>query len=139
MPLRDEFVSGAEFGRFRADFQAFQNRLEERLDHGFVGMNNRLDALNGRTRNSEQNIAVIERRLGAIEAEDSYIEKTVEDIKSHGCAQLEKHEAVVETLGWSSRKKVAAAGGLVGLGALIWPALQQIAQAVHAVAERLPR
>jgi hypothetical protein len=29
-------------------------------------------------------------------------------------------------------------GGLVGTGALIWPALTEIAKAVHALLERIP-
>ena len=138
MPLREEFVTGAEFGRFRADFQAFQNRLEERLDHGFGGMNTRLDALNGRTRGAEQNIAVIGRRLEAIESEDRAIEATVGQIQLHGCAQLAQHEAAVETLGWSKQKKAAAAGGLVGLGALMWPAIQQLIDIIHTLVDRTP-
>jgi hypothetical protein len=34
---------------------------------------------------------------------------------------------------WSGRRKAAVVGGLVGTGALIWPALTEIAKAVQQV------
>lgn len=38
------------------------DRLYERMDRGFEQLNDRLDELNGRTRTSEQKIAVLEDR-----------------------------------------------------------------------------
>jgi len=38
------------------------DRLYERMDRGFTDLNERLDALNGRTRVAEQKIAVLEDR-----------------------------------------------------------------------------
>ena len=134
-----DFVTGPEFGRFRADFQAFQDRIEQRIEHGFTGINARLDLLNGRTRSAEQTIAVVERRLMAIESEDGAIEATIEQIQQHGCGKLGTHEMVLRELGWTPQKKAAVAGGLVTTGALMWPAIQKIAEAVHAVIDRMPR
>ncbi len=95
---------------------------------------------NGKTAANGQAIAIIQRELDAIRSEDLAIEATVEDIKAHGCHQLENHQQVLmTTLGWSPKKKAGVAAGLLTTGALAWPAIQQIAEAVHAAIERWPQ
>jgi hypothetical protein len=134
-----QFVSSEEFAHFRDDIKEMRRALEKQIEVGFGGINARLDSLNGRTRSAEQTIAVVERRLQAIESDDRSIEAVVTDIKTHGCAQLETHETVLRELGWSPRRKAVVAGGLMGAGAMFWPAIQKIAEAVHAFVERMPR
>jgi hypothetical protein len=102
-------VSAGEFGRWRSDFQAFQARLDERLDAGFGGMNDRLDDLNGRTRKNSEAISVLDERVNSI--------------RVSGCAQLSAHRAVMDEVPLAVRKTwrdwhpAAKAGAGVGVGA----------------------
>lgn len=46
----------------RDEFRDFRDELTKRLDQGFGDLNDRLDALNGRTRSNEMAIAVLRAR-----------------------------------------------------------------------------
>lgn len=145
MPANPEFVTAAEFSRWMQMESDFRTRLEHRLElnaqevrSGLGKIEGHLAEINGRTRKNTDAIAVMEREVSAIKQEDLAIERVVDDIKSQGCAQFAQHEAVLTSLGWTPKKKVAVAGGLVGTGVLIWPAIQQIAAAVHAAIEKFP-
>lgn len=80
----EDSVSGAEFGRWRADFQAYQTRLDTRLDKGFGDLNERLDTLNGRTRSLESGVAVLGSRVTKVE--------------TSGCGQLLQHQQVISAM-----------------------------------------
>jgi hypothetical protein len=140
-----DYVSNAEFGRYVADETAYRGRVAQQLEvqYGHItaelgDIKNMVREANGKTNANGMAIAVMQRDLEAIKSEDNAIERTVEDIRTKGCAQLESHQQVLTQLGWSPQKKAAVAGGLVGTGAIIWPALQEIAKLVHAVIERTP-
>lgn len=91
--MADDFVTTGEFGRFREDFRAFQDRLEERLTVGFGGINDRLDKLNGRVRKNEESLT---------------------SIHSGGCARaVEFHKAD----SWWTPKKAAGVG--IGSGGVV--------------------
>lgn len=106
--MDQEFVTAGEFGRWRQDFQAFQARLDDRLESGFGGLNTRLDDLNGRTRKQAEAIVALDVR--------------VSEIASHGCGQLEAHraamDAVAETRGGSRRPYVIGGGIVAGIAAV---------------------
>lgn len=145
MPTSPDYVTGSEFARWMDEESKFRERLERRMHDnaqavqaGLGKIETHLADINGRTRKNSECIAVIEREIDAIKSEDKAIERTVEQIRNHGCGKLEAHEIVLQTIGWTPQKKVAVAGGLVGAGALVWPALQKIAEAVHAAIERWP-
>ena len=105
--MGDDNVTGAEFGRWRSDFAAFQDRLESRLSMGFGQINARLDELNGRTRKNSEGLGVLDARVSSIQEQ--------------GCAQIHAHrELVTEASALAapapSRKRDAAmAGGGAGL------------------------
>lgn len=121
--MGDDMITGAEFGRFRVDFSAWQDRLETRLSEGFAGVHNRLDELNGRTRKNTENLMVLDAKVARLEP----IETHVMEIQSKGCAQFEAHRALMspaeiaeeERPKWPRRRQVAAGGGLVGAGVLL--------------------
>lgn len=132
----DDVVTGAEFGRWRSDFQAFQTRLDSQLLDGFRGVHSRLDELNGRTRHNSEAIIVASARLDRIEDEDNKIEEVVRSIKDDGCSQLANHAQILKATGGVpaesilpfnlTSRKVAVGGGLVGLGTILWPILREI-------------
>jgi hypothetical protein len=118
-----DYITGAEFGRWRTDFVAFRAELHTQLHDGFAQMNARLDAINGRGRANSEQIAVIETELERLQD----IGTDVATIKEKGCAQLANHGAIVKTLqdggesvGWPRKKKVAVGGGLIAGGAGLW-------------------
>jgi hypothetical protein len=138
-----QYVTGDEFTRF-------SDQLSRTLadHHGAIqGSLNRIDShlegINGRTRLNSEKISVLEREVEALESVDLSISEKVDDLSKQGCAQYATHTKLLEQLvglpAWTPQKKAAVAGGLVGTGALIWPALQQIAAAAHALLERLPK
>jgi len=139
----NDYITSSEFTRFT-------DQLSRRLDdhHGAIqGSLNRIDShlegINGRTRLNSEAIKVLEREVEALESVDLSISEQVESLSKQGCAQYSAHTKLLEQLvgmpAWTAQKKAAVAGGLVGTGALIWPALQQIAAAAHALLERLPK
>lgn len=135
MPHRNEFVHSDEFTRWVSEEANFRLRLETRLEamHKFVGselseIKGIVKESNGRTHANSEAIAIMRRDLDALISEDQEIEKTVHSIQEQGCNQLSQHEQILTNLGWSAQKKAAVAGGLVGTGALMWPALQKLAE-----------
>lgn len=118
--METEYITGAEFGRWRVDFQAFQDRLEDRLAEGFHGVHSRLDELNGRTRKNSESIVVLT--------------KDVELLQTKGCAQLQAHRGLLDVLPetglsstpWARRRQLIIGGGLVTGGALIIPVIREV-------------
>lgn len=123
--MPDEFVTSGEFGRWRADFQAFQERLDERLDTGFSGLNHRLDDLNGRTRKNSEAIVALDSR--------------VENIRQSGCSQVRSHRSTLDkldaggTANWHKDKRVWFGGAG---GASLIMALYEVAKAVQSFASK---
>lgn len=150
MPQRSDnpdFVSGREFSDWMREQSDFRTRLEQRINaqHGEVvdtlhRIEDKVGETNGRVRNAEGEIQSIKSRLASIEADDEKIEQTVESIRDEGCSQYAAHVAILQNNveSWSSKKKLAAAGGFISLGALIWPAVQELAAALHALLDKLP-
>ncbi len=144
LPPRD-CVSNAEFNRYVADETAYRGRVAQQLEVQYAHISAELSDIknmvreaNGKTNANGLAIALIQRDLETIKDEDGTIEQVVEDIKAHGCNQLTNHQEVLSTLGWTPKKKAAVGAGLVGTGALIWPAIQEIVQFAHSLLERTP-
>jgi hypothetical protein len=140
--MERDCITAAEFTRWMQQESEFRSRLEHRLEvnaaavqTGLGVIQAHLAEINGRTRKNSEAIAVLERELQAMESEERHIEAVVDEIKAKGCAQLVAHREVVETLGWPAKKKAVVAGTLLTGGALAWPALQEIAGAIHAGVE----
>jgi hypothetical protein len=136
--MRDaDMVTGAEFGRWRSDFAAFQERLETRLNEGFGGLNGRLDELNGRTRKNTEELVAVDTRLDQLEP----IGTRVQAIQERGCAQLATHRQLLATdagegltltpARWTKKKQALVGGGLVASGAALLPLLQEILRLFH--------
>jgi hypothetical protein len=92
--MSDDFITGAEFGRWRLDHQAFQARLDSRLDAGFDGINERLDTLNGRTRKNSEDIVALDQK--------------VLHVATRGCAKYGEHKDAIEAI---VAKEVVTSGG----------------------------
>ena len=107
--MSDDFITGGEFGRFRADHSAWRIEIGKQITDGFAGVHSRLDAMNGRGRETAAKVEIVE--------------ADVERLMVHGCGQYEKHRAILEggtVEGGVSKKRqaVTAAGagaGVVGL------------------------
>lgn len=125
-------ITSREFTREMGNVHASLSRIE---DH--------LEKLNSKTATNTEDVRVLQRDVQALVSEDLAIDAKVTKLARDGCANYETHTRMLEQLGgitvWPTQKKAAVIGGLVGTGALIWPALQQIAAAVHALLERLPQ
>lgn len=135
-----EYITAAEFARWRTDFVAFRAELNAQLRDGFTGTHDRLDEINGRTRKNSEGIVELTTRLDRIDEDDGAIRQTVTAIQSQGCAQLKHHGAMIQTLqnggedvptAWPRRKQVIVGGGLVAGGAALWPVLTQILNGIH--------
>jgi hypothetical protein len=145
MPTPHDYVTNAEFSRYVVEENAYRGRVAQLIEQQYAHISRELGEIkgmvreaNGKTAANGQAIAIIQRELDAIRSEDLAIEETVEDIKAHGCHQFANHQQVLTTLGWSPKKKAGVAAGLITTGALAWPAIQQIAETVHAAIERWP-
>ena len=127
--MGEDFITGGEFGRFRADHSAWRIEITKQIADGFYGVNQRLDAMNGRGR--------------ATAAKVDMVEAEVSRLSEHGCAQYDKHRETLETMvvptlervarprvrdTWPMPAKVAAGGG--GLAAIA--TLMQLVQRVLA-------
>jgi len=127
----DNPITCREFTREMVHVKESLGRIE---DH--------LDKLNGKTATNTEHIAVMEREIEALESVDLSMAGKLDHLSNQGCAQYAAHTKLLEQLvglpAWSRQKKAAVAGGLVTTGALIWPALSEIAKALHAVIERVP-
>lgn len=132
MDTHTDFITGSEFSRWTTELTRQLTANAGAVESGLGRIERHLAEINGRTRKNTEAIAVMERELAAIKSEDAEIEHVVADIKAHGCAQLSTHETVLRDLGWTTKKKAGVAGGLVGIGALAWPAVQELAAALHA-------
>lgn len=151
MPNRPEsdYVTGAEFARWMREESEFRDRLERRMATNAVAVQAGLDKIehhlaeiNGRTRHNSEGLSALDVRIARIEREDEAIQQTVQSIHDEGCSQYSAHVATLERLGaapsdWSTRKKTVIGGALVGTGTLIWPAIQEIAKAIHAILDRV--
>ena len=137
-------ATGEELTRWMNEQSNFRSRLEIRMAErdraimdGLGEIKDHLTQLNGRTAKNTENIAVLDREFDAIQSEARHIETVVESIKKEGCSQYQNHSQVLqevsEITGWSRQKKMAVVGGLLGTGALIWPALTEVAKAIQAV------
>ena len=82
--MGDDFITGGEFGRFRADFTNWQVEIRRQMADGFAGTHERLDDINGRGRTNSEAIRVLETE--------------VHSLTEHGCAQYEKHRETLETV-----------------------------------------
>ena len=142
MPETDH-VTGAEFGRWVESEEAFRARLEARLAEtarvlgsGLAAIGTHLAVLNGKTGTNTNGIASLEQRLIRIEREYEHVATAVDGIKTHGCTQYQAHRQVLNDLNvstWSPKKKAAVGGGMIATGALMWPALHEIAKAMQAL------
>ena len=131
------------------EFSRWTDQLSRRLDdhHGAIqGSLNRIDAhlegINGRTRTNSEKISVLEREVQALESVDLEVSAQVDNLAKVGCAQYQAHTKILEQLvglpAWTAQKKAAVAGGLVGTGALMWPAIQKVAEAVQTIVKHTP-
>lgn len=114
----DDVITGGEFGRFRADFNARMGEFSDRMDARFDAIDGKFADLNGRTRKQAEAIVALDTQIVQIAA--------------RGCGRYEEHQQAITLLaesGGLSRKKQAgiAAGsgaGLVGVIEIIKLALQ---------------
>lgn len=137
MSNQPDYITGPEFSRWTAEITRQLTANAAAVQVGLGQIERHLAEINGRTRKNTETIAVLSRDMEAIKSVDGAIEKEVEDLRTHGCAQFVAHEAMVTDLGWTRRKKATVAGGLVGMGVLAWPAVQEIAAMLHAVIDRV--
>ena len=91
--MADDYITSGEFGRFRADHSAWRVEITKQIGDGFSGINQRLDAMNGRGRETAAGLAVVQ--------------ADVERLTEHGCAQYDKHREVLETVVVPSLSKVS--------------------------------
>ena len=142
------FVSSDEMSRWMREQADSRQRLETRISvqHAeviatLVRIETQVRETNGRTRKAEASIDGINVRLDRVDADDGEIAAAVQSIRSGGCSQYTAHMDLLRqnVEGWSPRKKAAVSGGLVAGGVLVWPMLQELVQAVHAVVDWLTR
>ena len=138
--MSDDYITSGEFSRWRVEETEFRKDLNSRLDE----LLRLVRTQNGRVFSQEKQVAIIERRLMAIESADDEIDRTVKDIQQRGCHQYKNHEttlAALEGAGvlpnttgpparhpfsprtWSPRAKVAAGAGVT---ALVIPAISDL-------------
>jgi hypothetical protein len=100
--MADDYVTTGEFGRFRADQAQWRGEIAKQITDGFSGIHTRLDAMNGRGRDTAAKVDIVE--------------ADVERVMKHGCGQYERHlevlgdTSVAET-GVSKKKQVGIAAG----------------------------
>lgn len=154
--MPEETITGAEFGRFRADLSARLDRQDRAIDEGFRGVHRRQDEANGRTTKNAEKLIKVESHLDTIQAQVESINAKAErvepiaaevsEIRKHGCAQLEHHAAAVAQINgggatdpaqWDRKKKAMVGGGLIAGGAALIPILQEIVRGVHDIAQHL--
>ena len=146
-----EYVTGAELTRWMQEQADFRQRLEVRIgnQHGeIVGTLRRIEdqvrETNGKTQKNTEAIAVLARDIEALKSEERHVESLVESIRDEGCSQFAAHQdaltqsSALAVEAWSVKKRAGLAAGLMAGGSLMWPALQKIAEAVHAFIEKHP-
>lgn len=101
--MSGDYLTIGEFDRFRADLGGRLDRLEEKIDTGFLN-------LNGRTRNQAEAIVALDAKIL--------------HISSRGCARYDEHREAINTMlgsgeGLSKTKQAGiaagAGAGLIGL------------------------
>lgn len=141
MPERSYLTVG-EFGRHMAALQAQLKGNHDDVKEELREIKATVRATNGKTAENCSEIAMIKREVQALVATDLELAEKVESVEKTGCAQYAAHSSMLQEMAgiqlWSPKRKVAAAGGLLGAGALMWPALQEIAKLFHALLDKLP-
>jgi hypothetical protein len=126
----------------------FRQRLESRIagQHAdvisaLVRIEAQVLQTNGRTRDAEAAVLGINRRLDRVDEDDNEIANAVQAIREGGCSKYGAHVEILRqnVEGWSPRKKAAVGGGLIAGGAVAWPAIQELARAIHALVDWLGR
>lgn len=104
----DDVITGGEFGRFRADFNARMGEVSDRMGEFSDRMDARFDPidqkfadLDGRTRTQAEAIVALDTRVATI--------------ASRGCGKYEEHQQVIALLaengGLSRKKQIGIAAG----------------------------
>ena len=141
--MMPEFISSDEFTRWSVELHRRLDDHHSAVQGSLRRIDGHLEGINGRTRTNSEKISVLENEVKALELVDHNVDRKIDSLSKEGCAHYLAHTKMLEQLGgvtvWPAKKKAAIAGGLVGTGALIWPAVQQIAAAAHALLERLPK
>ena len=146
--MPSQYVSSDEMSRWMHEQSDFRQRLESRISGQHVeviGVLVRIEAqvreTNGRTRQAENAIAGISVRLDRVDEDDGRIDAALQSIRIHGCSQYAAHVEILRqhVEGWSMKKKAAVGSGLIAGGAVAWPAIQELAKAIHAVVNWLSR
>ena len=146
--MPSQYVSSDEMSRWMHEQSDSRQRLEARIAGQHVEVVATLSRIetqvretNGRTRKAESAIEAINVRLDRVDEDDNEIANVVQAIREGGCSKFGAHVEILRqnVEGWSERKKAGIAGGLVAGGALAWPAIQELARAIHAAVDWLGR
>ena len=146
--MPNQYVSSDEMSRWMNEQSDFRQRLEGRIAgqhaeviESLVRIETQVRETNGRTRHAEAAVEGINVRLDRIDEDDGRIDDAIQSIRAHGCSQYAAHVEILRqnVEGWSAKKKAAVGGALIGGGALVWPAIQEVAQAIHAAVEWLTK
>lgn len=129
----DEVITAGEFGRFRADFQQFQTRLEQRLNDGFTGLHSRLDDIDARTRSNAERIVCLDVRLGRIERDEQAVNTTVNQIRDEAIARTGEPPSMS---GWTAKKKATVIGSAAAGGAVLWSIVYEVLKLTHVVVDQ---
>lgn len=118
--MAGEYITDSEFGRFdrtQAERHTETMTLLRRIE-------DRVMETNGRLRKAESSIVDMQARLGAIEAEDTRIERAVENMAGPSA--------------WSKRKQYGIAAVLMAGGSALWVAITEIVKLAHDFIHHLP-
>ena len=127
--MGDDFITGGEFGRFRADHTAWRIEITKQIGDGFAGVCKRLDDMNGRGRETAAKVDMVEAEVSRL--------------AEHGCAQYETHrdtlqalvapklERVERAMPWAEWHPAVKVGAGVG-GLTVFAALLELAGRVLA-------
>ena len=146
--MPNQYVSSDEMSRWMHEQADFRQRLESRISgqhaeviEALVRIETQVRETNGRTRKAESAIEAMNVRLDRVDADDNEIANTVQAIREGGCSKYGAHMDLLRqnVEGWSPRKKAAVGGGLIAGGAVAWPAIQELARAIHALVDWLGR
>lgn len=134
--MSEDFVTGSEFARWMTEESNYRTRLEARHSAQHLAVLNELSEIkgivkeaNGRTWKNSEHIAVIQREIEALKYEAGRAERRVGAVQQDVTSL--RNDGPMEE--WSRRKKAVIAGSLMGTGAMAWPALKSMADAVIAV------
>ena len=145
-PFGGDYITSAEYQRHLEEEAGFRLRLEQRIDRGFVGLQQGLTRLegqvreaNGKTGKHAEVIAVVQRDIEAIKQEDNEIEKLVTSIKDEGCSQYAAHATLLaggaedyrpmrHPSAWSNKTKGVALGAVI---LAMLPALSELVHLLH--------